>query len=113
MLHTFCNGKLESVTSDAVYRPQINATTAVTMKTNISHADSSVVSFREHHSADTLDNIWSQWRNEDESFNQFIQRIQQVDPTKSQEGFFLMQPNDPKYCFPDMVRHFLLTFLHI
>jgi hypothetical protein len=104
MLHTFCNGKLETVTSSAVYNPQITSATALTSKANISHADCSIISFRDHHSAHTLNNIWGQWRHDDESFDQFIQRIQHVDPSKICEGFFLMHPQNPKFCFPDMVQ---------
>jgi hypothetical protein len=39
MLHTFCNDRLETVTSDAVYNPQITMATALTAKTNILHGD--------------------------------------------------------------------------
>jgi hypothetical protein len=107
MLHTFCNGKLETVTSDAVYNPQITMATAITTKTIISQGDCSIVKFQDHHSAETRNNIWDQWHHKDESFDQFVQRIQHVDPDNIREGFFLMHPQNPEFCFPDMVREFL------
>jgi len=104
MLQSFSQHNPKSVTTKAVLQPKIAGVVVYGANTGLSYKTCDIAMMRRQNSRDLLANIWTQWKETDETFCDLIVRIQEVDYTKAKEGFSLFDHQEPEYLFPDLVR---------
>jgi len=102
---------LESVTTKAILQPTIDGVMFYGENTGLSTRSFDIQTIKKHYPPEFTDKIWSQWKEDKESLEDFMERIQEVNPAKPCIGFFTFDPKDPKYFFPHLVR-FLIRSLN-
>jgi hypothetical protein len=108
VLHTFSQSKLPTVTLDNVYHPVHHESSALMSHSHIPKDSCAINAFRNFYPVEVLDNIWTSWREEGEPFDDFVERVQEVNYHQARQSFCLVDPDDPKYCFPQFVCGFCL-----
>jgi hypothetical protein len=107
MLKTFSRNKPASLTIQAFYTSDVNGSesTALVQTKRLPLKTASINDIRKSSSSNYLDAIWKKWKDDHEDFDDFVDRIQTW--PASNEGNLdlvcLINPNDPKYCFPQFV----------
>lgn len=105
MLKNFSNDDPASVTLEAFYHPQVTGSSALVQCKRLPLNTGSIAEIRRNLSNDYLDSIWKDWKNENESFDDFVHRIQTwPDSNKGNISLVcLIDPSDPGYSFPEFV----------
>ena len=107
MLQTFSQNNPESVTSTAVLQPQIDGVVVYGANTVLSSKTCNIQIMEKQNSKEIVANVWKQWKETEESFSDFVERIQEVNYPKALTGFSLFNREEPQYLFPNLVRlHF-------
>jgi hypothetical protein len=104
MLRAFSNDKPETITSEAIYYPIVDGSDVLAHQVSIPSSLCLVSDFRESSIHEEIDFIWSDFKKEDETFDNFVERVQVWSyPTKDSQFLLLVNPEDPDYLFPDFV----------
>jgi hypothetical protein len=107
MLKTFCNDKPQNLTVDAFYDPIAAeaGSQVVVQRKRLPFNTASILDIRKSLSMDYLNTIWKEWKDEDEDFDDFMDRVQTWPDFEdcNLDLICLVDPNNPQYSFPDFV----------
>jgi len=107
MLSIFSNQNPESVTQEAVYMPTLPLSSTLAISTRHIPINNALISnFRNAMIESDFDHIWRYWMDGDESFDDFVTRVQTVHGKAPDHVVTLMDPDEPKWTFPQFVSHF-------
>jgi hypothetical protein len=93
----------ESVTSERMYEPSIQHSSALTVRATIPKSICKVSDFQDRLGSDQLDGVWDYWRLNGETFQEYIDRIKTVVVHPNEPPNNLISPSKPKFIMNHMV----------
>jgi hypothetical protein len=103
MFQAFCADNPDSVTEEEVHEPEISNSQSLIVKSH--HID--CLDIHKIATLDDVDGLWTVWKNSNETFEDFMERIQQWSKPPSRDTVYLADPVQPKFAFAQFVSNIM------
>lgn len=105
MLETFSGNDPGSVTDEAIHYPEVADTESALMRHHHIHS----LDIQKDMGIEDLNHVWQQWKRENETFEDFLNRVRTWSHEINPQTVYLVDPKDPKYSFPQFVSYHALN----